>query len=92
MAQRNYFGHVSLDGRKLADRINATGYLWFALGENIAAGFTTVPEVMAAWEDSPDHCENLMNPAFTEVGVSCVPGTASSTYSHYWAMELGLPR
>jgi uncharacterized protein YkwD len=92
MAAQNYFEHVSLDGRKLADRVSATGYLWFALGENIAAGFTTVPQVMAGWQASPGHCENLMNPAFTQVGVACVPGSASSTYSHYWAMELGLPR
>ena len=92
MAAQNYFDHVSLDGRKLADRVNATGYLWMALGENIAAGFSSVPEVMAGWQASPGHCENLMNPAYTQAGVACVPGTASSTYSHYWAMELGLPR
>ena len=92
MASQNYFSHVSLDGRQLGDRVNATGYIWTVLGENIAAGFVTIPDVMAGWQGSPGHCANLMNPAFTEVGVACVPGTTSSTYSHYWAMELGLPR
>ncbi len=91
MAAQNYFSHVSMDGRRLQDRVNATGYLWVALGENIAAGYDTVSGVMAGWQASPGHCANLMNPRFTQMGVACVPGTATSTYSHYWAMELGLP-
>ena len=32
-----------------------------------------------------------MNPVFTEVAVSCVPGRGASTYTTYWSMELGKP-
>ena len=39
MADRNYFDHTSLDRRVLSDRINATGYAWSSIGENIAAGY-----------------------------------------------------
>jgi uncharacterized protein YkwD len=92
MATLNFFSHTSADGRTLADRVNATGYAWSAIAENIAAGYTTVPSVMTAWEGSPGHCANLMNPNLSEIGMACVPGTSGSTYSHYWTMDLGKPR
>jgi uncharacterized protein YkwD len=92
MATLNYFDHVSADGRDLADRVNATGYTWNTLGENIAAGYSSVNNVMDGWLTSPGHCANLMRPEFTEIGVACVPGTATSRYNTYWTMNLGRPR
>jgi uncharacterized protein YkwD len=91
MATNNYFSHASLDGRTFSQRISATGYLWSAVGENIAAGQKTPEEVMTAWLDSPGHCENIMNATYTEVGVACVSNQAS-LYKVYWAMELGRPK
>lgn len=92
MAAKNYFSHTSADGRTLADRVNATGYAWTSLGENIAAGYPTVNAVMDGWIASPGHCANLMNAGFAEVGVACVAGAAGDTYSTYWTMDLGRPR
>jgi uncharacterized protein YkwD len=92
MAQNNYFSHTSLDGRTMSDRIDATGYAWRNVGENIAAGYGTVDAVMDGWIASPGHCANLMNPAFTEFAVACVPGAAGSTYGTYWTMNLARPR
>lgn len=92
MATQNYFSHTSLDGRSMSDRVNAAGYAWSRLGENIAAGYPSVNAVMDGWIASPGHCANLMNPNFAEVGVACVPRSGSATYSHYWTMNLGTPR
>ena len=92
MAAKNYFSHTSADGRTLADRINASGYVWSSVGENIAAGYAGVNAVMDGWIASPGHCANLMNAGFAEVGVVCVPGSAGDTYSTYWTMDLGRPR
>jgi len=92
MAAKNYFSHTSADGRTLGDRVNATGYAWSSLGENIAAGYPTIDAVMDGWIASPGHCANLMNAGFAEVGVVCVPGTPGDTYSTYWTMDLGRPR
>jgi uncharacterized protein YkwD len=92
MSARNDFSHTSQDGRDLAQRVGAVGYAWLAIGENIAAQPATVAEAMAGWQASDGHCANLMNPAFTEVGLACVPGTATSTYATYWTMNLGKPR
>ena len=92
MAARNYFSHTSADGRTLVDRVNATGYAWSSLGENIAAGYPSVNAVVDGWMASDGHCANLMNPAFRDIGMACVPGTASSTYKTYWTLDLGKPR
>ena len=92
MAAKDYFSHTSADGRTLADRINASGYVWSSVGENIAAGYAGVNAVMDGWIASPGHCANLMNAGFAEVGVVCVPGSAGDTYSSYWTMDLGRPR
>jgi uncharacterized protein YkwD len=92
MQVNNYFSHTSLDGRTLSQRVDATGYAWTMLGENIAAGQTTVDSVMADWMASPGHCANIMRPEFVEMGVACVGGTSANTYRTYWTMDFGRPR
>ena len=91
MATKNYFGHTSQDGRSEAQRVQATGYQWNTLGENIAAGQRTMTSVMQAWQGSAGHCKNLMAVNFTEVGLSCAKA-AGSTYGTYWTMALAKPR
>jgi uncharacterized protein YkwD len=90
MANQNYFSHTSLDGRAFDQRITAAGYAWSNIGENIAAGQSSVSSVMAGWMASPGHCANIMNNRFAEVGVACVINN-SSTYRSYWTMNLGRP-
>jgi uncharacterized protein YkwD len=90
MADNNYFSHDSLDGRSMVDRINATGYTWSTIGENIAAGYNGVQSVVSGWMASDGHCANLMNPRFTELGMACARNDAS-TYRLYWTQEFGRP-
>jgi uncharacterized protein YkwD len=90
MGAKNYFSHTSLDGRTFDQRITGAGYSWSFAGENIAAGQTSIEQVMNDWLKSPGHCANVMNGNYTEVGVTCVKND-SSTYKQYWAMELGRP-
>ena len=92
MAALNYFAHTSADGRTLGTRASAAGYTSSGLGENIAAGYAGIDSVMNGWVDSDGHCANLMNATFTEVGVACVAGPATSSYNTYWTMDLGRPR
>ncbi len=91
MAALDYFSHTGADGSTPAQRITAAGYAWLSIGENIAAGHASAGVVIDAWMASDGHCANLMNPAFTEVGVACVPGSATDTFRNYWSMELGKP-
>lgn len=90
MADNDYFSHDSLDGRSMVDRVNASGYAWSTVGENIAAGYATVQRVVDGWMASEGHCANLMNPRFTEFGLACARNEAS-TYRIYWTQNLGRP-
>ena len=91
MAQNNIFSHTSADGRTLADRVNATGYEWSRLGENIAAGYPEIALAVAGWMASDGHCANLMEGRYREIGMACVVGTSSSRYSNYWTQDFGSP-
>jgi uncharacterized protein YkwD len=91
MAQNNLFSHTGSDGSTPSQRVSAAGYDWSTTGENIAAGQPTVAAVVAAWMASPDHCANIMTPAFRDFGVACAT-SSTSTYRIYWTMELGAPR
>jgi uncharacterized protein YkwD len=84
MVERDFFSHENPDGDEMADRVDAVGYAWSALGENIAAGQTTPEDVMASWMNSPGHCSNIMNPDFEEVGIGF--------YEDHWTQVFGKPR
>lgn len=88
MASNNYFSHTSQDGRTLSQRVDAAGYQWSAIAENIAAGQTSAEQVINGWLDSPGHCANMMSPSYSEFAVACVKNDAS-TYKTYWTMNLG---
>jgi uncharacterized protein YkwD len=90
MADNNYFSHDSLDGRTMVKRINATGYTWSTIGENIAAGYGSVQSTVNGWMASDGHCANLMNPSFTEFALACARNEASQ-YRIYWTQNLGRP-
>lgn len=92
MVQNNFFDHKSADGTTFDKRITNAGYNMGWGGENIAAGQRTVNSVMQSWLQSPGHCANIMNVNFKEIGVACVKGTTSNTYSHYWTMDLASPQ
>ena len=92
MMSVNFFSHTGSDVSSSSQRATAAGYLWRAVGENIAAGQPTVASVMTAWTNSPGHCANLMNPSFTDIGLVCVQGSSGTTYSTYLTMMLGAQR
>jgi uncharacterized protein YkwD len=90
MASNNYFSHTGLDGRGVSQRVTAAGYVWRAVGENIAAGQRDVSSVMNSWLGSEGHCRNIMNPAYQDVALACVQ-QAGTSYGRYWTMVLARP-
>jgi uncharacterized protein YkwD len=92
MAAQNYFSHTSADGRSMTDRVNATGYSWASLGENIAAGYSGIDSVVEGWMRSEGHCANIMDPAFDEMALACAIGAAGSRYGQYWTQNLARKR
>ena len=88
MAQNRFFGHVSSDGDRLADRTRDAGYDSRYVGENIAAGHDTPQQVVDSWMRSPMHRANILNPKFNEIGVGFVEDR-SSQYDEYWTQVFG---
>ena len=91
MAAHDYFSHSGRDGTTPAQRVTRAGYHWRMTGENIAAGQLSPEAAVAGWIKSPGHCENLMNAAYTEMGVAGAVNPASKM-GLYWAQEFGTPR
>lgn len=80
MVRRRYFEHTSLDGRTVGDRLRAVGYgrgTSVSAGENIAYGYSresTPAAIVRLWMKSPGHREDILRPAFTEIGIGIVTG------------------
>lgn len=71
MARRDFCAHNNPDGVTPAERMLSAGYS--APGaENVARGQETPHIVMDAWMNSPGHRANLLNPAFTAIGIGVV--------------------
>jgi len=84
MSINSYFSHTSLDGRKMSDRIAATGYDYCWAGENIAQGHPSQSAVFSAWMNSAGHRANMMSSQATEFGLARAPG-------NYWVLLVARP-
>ena len=91
MARHSEFEHEGSDSSTPPQRATRAGYLWRTVGENIAAGATSAEEVMEGWLASPGHCENLMDPRFTETGIGYVVDARSES-GVYWTQMFAVPR
>ena len=87
-ATMNRMDHTGSDGSSMADRINASGFRWRALGENVAVGYQDAASVMTGWMNSAGHRKNILTPGFTVIGVAAA---ASADGTYYWTMDLGTP-
>ena len=90
LARHGYMEHTGRDGSSPAQRVTRSGYRWRATGENLASGIMAPEEVIAGWLGSPEHCANLMDPAFSEIGVG-FGVNARDERGVYWALEFGRP-
>jgi uncharacterized protein YkwD len=92
MARHNYFSHTGRDRSNPAQRVERAGYRYRMTGENIASGAQMTPDdAVAGWIKSPDHCANLMNAGYTEMGAAYAVN-ANSEMGVYWAQVFGKPR
>lgn len=76
MAAKGYFAHYSPDGISPWYWFDEVDYSFVHAGENLAVLFTDSEDVVEAWMDSPGHKANILNEAYTEIGV----GTAHGNY------------
>jgi len=79
MSNNNYFDHTSPTYGSPFDMMKKYGISFMTAGENIAMGQRSPEEVMTQWMNSEGHRKNIMNPAFTKIGVGFTNG--------YWVQE-----
>ncbi|KAJ8566384.1 hypothetical protein ON010_g6742 [Phytophthora cinnamomi] len=87
MAAKDYMAHDGSDGSTMEERITEAGFIWTAVGENVAAGQETVSDVMTAWMNSPEHKANILGD-YKMFGTAYAY-SAGTTYQHYWTQDFG---
>jgi len=68
MATKDYWSHNTPSGNPPWVFVQAQDYQYQKLGENLATGFSSSAATTAGWMASPEHRENMLDPAFTQVG------------------------
>jgi uncharacterized protein YkwD len=88
MASSGVMSHTGPDGSTMAGRVEAAGYQWSTLGENIARGQADAASVMDSWMNSPGHRANILNCSFKELGVGVHFGDGGP----WWTQDFGASR
>ncbi len=71
MVASGNFSHTGSDGSAPAGRVSEAGYVWAAVGENIAQTWAVdAGQVFGLWMGSEGHRENMLNPAYFDMGVA----------------------
>ncbi len=81
MSLYRYFSHKSPRYGSPFDMLKKFGIKYRTAGENIAQGQRSAAEVMAAWMASPGHRQNILNPAFTHIGVGFEAGDEDNIWT-----------
>lgn len=76
------FAHTRLDGSSCFTVLSEHNIVFYAAGENIAAGQRSAQEVMTSWYNSQGHRDNMLNSNFTQAAIACV--YISGGYGYYW--------
>lgn len=84
MQQKGYFSHTSPTYGSPFDMMRDFGVTYKTAGENIAQGQRTPEEVVRAWMNSEGHRRNILNSAFTHIGVG-----HETTGNHWTQMFIG---
>jgi uncharacterized protein YkwD len=90
MACNNFFSHTGSNGSGLGQRLAAQSYGFSAAAENIGAGYSAAQAMFDGWMSSEGHRENMLNPAYSEVGIG-YSFRSNTEYGHYWVADFGSP-
>ncbi len=92
MFEKQYFEHVSPDGKGPADLARQVGYDYIRVGENLALGnYDNDQKLVEAWMNSPGHRANILNEKFTEISVYVLKGIYEGEETWLAVQEFGKP-
>lgn len=84
MKTNGYFSHTSPTYGSPFDMLRNAGIQYRSAGENIARNMS-VDAAMAAFMNSDGHRKNILNPAYTHVGVGVVSSSSGNYYVQIFA-------
>lgn len=87
MHVRSFFDHVNPSGQDPGDRLTAGGVGWSRWGENIGKNYLTGESVATGWMNSTGHRQNILNGAFTHMGLACYDAPSG----RYWTLVFYTP-
>jgi len=73
MLEKHYFNHVSPEGMSPFKWVDAEGYAYREVGENLAVGYKTADSVVNGWMQSPGHRANILGKHYGDVGIAVAP-------------------
>lgn len=79
-----FLSHTGSNGSQVSQRVDAAGFRWSNVGENVAQGQRSPAEVMNSWMNSPGHRRNILSPGFTHIGISRV--------GNHWTQVFAAPQ
>ncbi len=90
-------GEASISGRLYAVHYLKSGLRRWLYGENLAYGvrhWASPKALMKAWMHSPPHRDNILNPAFRDIGIGIAWGTPSNKHADgaIYTTDFGLRR
>ncbi len=89
LVEGDFFSHQDpFDKSTVDSRAAHFGYAFLKIGENLAAGQQSVQQALDDWMASAGHRANILDPAFTEMGVAVKTG---GPFGPYWVQEFGRP-
>jgi len=82
---RGYFDHIDPDGKTPGQRAFDLGFCHEYVGENLAAGQTSVASAIRAWMESPSHNANMLEPSYVYVGMGY---SVDERGRRYWVQQM----
>lgn len=74
MKKNKRFSHKGKNWKQPRERIEKAGYKGKYTAENIAKDYSYLKVVLEAWENSPWHYRNILNPRYNALGVGFCEG------------------
>lgn len=91
MQNRKYWTHLDPQGRSSWYLFEQVGYRYERAGENLSFGHNSAWQVFTAWQESPEHNKELLDPTYEQMGVAidCTHYTEGGKSSCAVVLHLG---
>ena len=92
MMSRGYYSHTSPEGNSPLYWLDKVGYKYQNVGENLDLSYVATNEVVnSAWMNSPEHRDNILRSAFTEIGIGVASGLYQGQQVTFVVQEFASP-